>query len=116
MHDPKGEIGRLYGRAAQAQQSDLTSFFRLVVRLPFLPVLLPLALMRRRRRGREQVEFAEGCIAEGETDYRLIATRWVEAHPEEFASFQPIQRRFRRIVGKTASAPPAVRHQRSRRR
>ncbi len=116
MHDPKGKIGRLYGRAARDQQSDLTTFFRLVVRLPFLPVLLPMALMRRRRRSREQVGFAEACISEGETDHRLIATRWVEAHPEEFASFQGIQRQFRNIVRKTASATPAVRHQRPRRR
>ncbi len=99
MRDPKGEIGRLYGRANQAQQSDLTSFFRLVVRLPFLPVLLPLALMRHRRRRREQVGFAEACISEGETDHRQMATRWVEAHPEDFASFQAIQRRFKRIAG-----------------
>ncbi len=109
IHDPKGNIGRLYGRAAHEQQRDMMAFFRLVVRLPFLPVLLPMALMRRRRRGREQVGFAEACISEGETDHRLIATRWVEAHPEEFASFQRIQRRFRSIVRRTASAPPAVR-------
>ncbi len=116
MHDPKGEIGRLYGRAAHAQQSDMIAFFRLVVRLPFLPVLLPLALMRRRRRGREQVGFAAACISEGETDHRQIATRWVEAHPEEFASFLRIQRQFRNIVRKTAPAPPAVRPYRPSRR
>ncbi len=110
MHDPKGEIGRLYGRAAEDQQSDLMSFFRLLVRLPFVPVLLPLALMRHRRQRRERVGFAEACISEGETDHRQIATRWVEAHPEEFASFLRIQRQFRNIVRKTASAPPALRH------
>ena len=109
MHDPKGEIGRLYGRASQDQQSDLMSFFRLLVRLPFVPVLLPLALMRHRRQRRERVGFAEACISEGETDHRQIATRWVEAHPEEFASFLRIQRQFRSIVRKTASARPALR-------
>ena len=85
------------------------SFFRLLVRLPFVPVLLPLALMRHRRQRREQVGFAEACISEGETDHRQIATRWVEAHPEEFASFLRIQRQFRSIVRKTASARPALR-------
>ena len=109
IRDPKGEIGRAYGRAAHEQQSDMMAFFRLVARLPFLPVLLPLALMRRRRRGREQVGFAEACISEGETDHRQIAIRWVETHPEEFASFQRTQRQFRNIVRKAASATPAVR-------
>ena len=116
MSDPKGDIGRLYGRAAHAQQRDMMAFLRFVVRLPLLPVSLPLALMRRRRRRQAQVEFAEACISEGETDHRLIATRWVEAHPEEFASFLGIQRRFRTIVRRTASATPAVRQYRPRRR
>ncbi len=116
MSDPKGEIGRLYGRAAHAQQSDMIAGFRLLVRLPFLPVLLPLALMRRRRRGREQVGFAEACMSEGETDHRQIATRWAEAHPEEFASFPRIQRQFRSIVRQNALATPAVRQYRHRRR
>ena len=116
MHDPKGEIGRLYGRAAHDQQSDLIAFFRLLVRLPLLPVLLPLALMRRRRRKREQIGFAEACMSEGEADHSQIATRWVEAHPEEFASFRRIQRQFRNIVRQKALASPATRPYRAGRR
>ena len=109
MSDPKGEIGRFYVSAAHAQQKDLMSFLRLLVRLPFFPLLLPLALMRRRRRRREQVEFAAACMSEGETNPGQIATRWIEARPEEFASFQGIQRRFKTIARQQSLATPAVR-------
>ena len=102
-HDPFGEGGRLYGRAAHDQLSDTVSVFKLLFRVVTLPVWLPRLLWSKYRRGREMDEFALK-MAERRADEREIALAWVEGHSIEYPfgeydpGFAKLQRRFRRVL------------------
>ena len=108
MRDPRGDWGRLEGRAAHEQLSDTMSALRFVMKVITLPFWLPGWFIRRRRRQQDMVEFSLSLATRDAKDHREMALRWVLAHPNEYilGEYDPKRRKadraFRKIMRRNA--------------
>ncbi len=104
MHDPRGDFGRLEGKAAHDLLSDNVTFFRLIIRVVLLPIWLPMLLYRRRQRHAEMVYFSQSLAVRGAKDAREVAVRWALEHPSDYVlgeydpALRKVEKRFRKIL------------------
>ena len=100
FYDPRGERGRLLGREGLHTHKGLMGVYKLIFRLVFFPIWLPVFLRRRRIRRLMQAEFAEACIRDRVTDPLQIALKWIEAHPDDTPSFHTVEDTFRKLLAR----------------
>jgi hypothetical protein len=74
----------MYGKAMNDQFSDQVAFLRLVLRVPLLPVWLPIVLWRRHKRNKDMAAFAKQRLREGNRKPDEIALKWVVERPKEY--------------------------------
>jgi len=90
-HDPRNdwryELATHEGLAAHAALSDQTDAFRLLLRLPFLILMIPFYLLRTLKRRREMREFViERAWNRAVTDDMIkeIAIEWTQLHSDRY--------------------------------
>ena len=103
-YDPFGEGGRAYGRAQRDGLSDQVALFKLLLRVPLLPIWLPIFLWKRHRRNQDMAAFADQRVREGNSKPDQIALKWVEERPKEYilGEYDPavpkLTKTFRKIL------------------
>lgn len=104
MRDPRGDFGRLEGKAAHDQLSDTIAIYRFVFRLLTLPFWLPRRYWKRRKGQLQMIEFSRSLAVRGADGPGDVALRWVLAHPDEFVlgeydpKLRKVTKKFRRIM------------------
>jgi hypothetical protein len=102
--DWRAELGRHEGRAANEAFDDQMSVIRFVGKLLWLPISLPLYLVRVVRRRNQMLQFVRERSLDRNVSDEFVAEitlLWVEAHPHQYplGEYDPRIRRLQRTFG-----------------